>query len=183
MNPLKSLFGQVFESAHRTEASDESRQETAFEWNPDLEVVAPTSAKTFSWERGALAGEPVLGAHAEGSPSRVAPSTPGFEKSSSVSSPPAAAQEWVRPSVPSRPAAVESRQELDTFVAEKREEMERLGREIKEAEQRFAELQERRRVEGRPLLAISDHLAKEPATAPDEGVPVGSPALLRPQGA
>jgi hypothetical protein len=80
-------------------------------------------------------------------------------------------------------AVVRARQELDSFVAEKREEVERLRREIKEAEERFAELQERRRVEERRVLEVSDHLSDGPAATGEEPAPLGSPALLRPQGA
>ena len=80
-------------------------------------------------------------------------------------------------------AVVRARQELDSFVTEKKAEVERLRREIKEAEERFAELQERRRVEERRILEVSDHLSDAPAAARDEAPLLGSPALLRPQGA
>jgi hypothetical protein len=80
-------------------------------------------------------------------------------------------------------AVVRARQELDAFVAEKRAEVERLRREIKEAEERFAELQERRRVEERRLLEVSDHLSEGPTLAREEPALLGSPAVLRPQGA
>lgn len=80
-------------------------------------------------------------------------------------------------------AVVRARQELDAFVTEKRTEVERLRREIQEAEQRFAELQERRRVEERRILEVSDHLSDAPLSSPEELGPLGSPAALRPQGA
>lgn len=80
-------------------------------------------------------------------------------------------------------AVIRARQELDSFVAEKRAEVERLRREIKEAEERFAELQERRRVEERRIVEVSDHLSDAPPTARDEPSLLGSPGLLRPQGA
>jgi len=80
-------------------------------------------------------------------------------------------------------AVVRARQELDAFVTEKRTEVERLRREIQEAEQRFAELQERRRVEERRILEVSDHLSDAPLSSREELGPLGSPAALRPQGA
>ncbi len=80
-------------------------------------------------------------------------------------------------------AVIRARQELDSFVAEKRAEVERLRREIKEAEERFAELQERRRVEERRILEVSDHLSDAPTSIREESAPLGSPAVLRPQGA
>ena len=51
-------------------------------------------------------------------------------------------------------AVLRARQELDAFVTEKRSEVERLRREIKDAEERFAELQDRRRVEERRILEV-----------------------------
>jgi anion-transporting ArsA/GET3 family ATPase len=80
-------------------------------------------------------------------------------------------------------AVIRARQELDAFVTEKRAEVERLRREIKEAEARFAEIQERRRIEERRILEVSDHLSDAPPVARDEALPSGAPALLRPQGA
>lgn len=77
---------------------------------------------------------------------------------------------------------VRARQELDAFVTEKRAEVERLKRDIKEAEERFAELQERRRVEERRIMEVSDHLSDTPPPTRDE-LPLMAPALLRPQGA
>lgn len=80
-------------------------------------------------------------------------------------------------------AVIRARQELDAFVTEKRAEVERLRREIKEAEARFAEIQERRRIEERRILEVSDHLSDAPPVAREEALPSGAPALLRPQGA
>lgn len=79
-------------------------------------------------------------------------------------------------------AVVRARQELDAFVTEKRAEMERLRREIKEAEERFAELQERRRVEERRIVEVSDHLQETAPSPREEAGLLGSP-LLRPHGA
>ena len=80
-------------------------------------------------------------------------------------------------------AVVRARQELDAFVTEKRAEVERLRREIKEAEERFSELQERRRVEERRIVEVSDHLSDAPPQTREEPPLLGSPAVLRPQGA
>jgi hypothetical protein len=80
-------------------------------------------------------------------------------------------------------AVVRARQELDSFAAEKRAEVERLRREIKEAEERFAEIQERRRVEERRIVEVSEHLSDSPPGARDDAPMLGSPGLLRPQGA
>ncbi len=80
-------------------------------------------------------------------------------------------------------AVVKARQELDAFVTEKRAEVERLRREITEAEERFAELQERRRVEERRILEVSDHLSDAAPGERDEPPLLGSAAVLRPQGA
>ena len=80
-------------------------------------------------------------------------------------------------------AVIRARQELDSFVTEKRAEMERLRREIKEAEERFAELQERRRVEERRIIEVADHLTDAPSTGREEPALLASPGLLRPQGA
>jgi hypothetical protein len=79
-------------------------------------------------------------------------------------------------------AVVRARQELDAFVTEKRAEVERLRREIKEAEERFAELQERRRAEERRIVEVSDHLSDTVPSDRDDAPLLGSPALLRPQG-
>jgi hypothetical protein len=81
-------------------------------------------------------------------------------------------------------AVLRARQELDAFVTEKRSEVERLRREIKDAEERFAELQERRRVEERRILEVSDHLSETPSSPAREDTPaLGAPVVLRPQGA
>ena len=80
-------------------------------------------------------------------------------------------------------AVVRARQELDAFVTEKRAEVERLRGEIKEAEERFSELQERRRVEERRIVEVSDHLSDAPPSTREEPPLLGSSAVLRPQGA
>ena len=80
-------------------------------------------------------------------------------------------------------AVVRARQELDSFVTEKRAEVERLRRETKEAEERFGELQERRRVEERRIVEVSEHLLDTPSGGRDEAPLLGPAAVLRPQGA
>lgn len=80
-------------------------------------------------------------------------------------------------------AVIRARQELDAFVTEKRAEVERLRREIKEAEERFAELQERRRVEERRIVEVAEHLADPAAPAGDNAGLLGPAVILRPQGA
>ena len=80
-------------------------------------------------------------------------------------------------------AVIRARQELDAFVTEKRTEVERLRREIKEAEELFAELQERRRFEERRIVEVSDHLSDAPASTREEQSLLSAPVVLRPQGA
>ncbi|MEO8360870.1 MAG: hypothetical protein ABI672_12635 [Vicinamibacteria bacterium] len=53
MNPLKNLFSKVFESTTPPDAKTEvSKENGAFEWNPEEESVAATSAQGSSWKRG-----------------------------------------------------------------------------------------------------------------------------------
>jgi hypothetical protein len=80
-------------------------------------------------------------------------------------------------------AVIRARQELEAFVAEKRAEVERLRREIKDAEERFAILQERRRVEERRILEVADHLSEAPSGTREEAPVLGAATVLRPQGA
>jgi len=51
MNSLKNLLNKVFESAPPANSPNPPREESAFEWNPDEETVAPTSAQAPSWRR------------------------------------------------------------------------------------------------------------------------------------
>lgn len=51
MNPLKTLFNKVFESTPPQDPLVLPREEPEFEWNPDEETVAPTSARALSWRR------------------------------------------------------------------------------------------------------------------------------------
>ncbi len=52
MNPLKTLFNKVFDSAPPADPSNAPKEDATFEWNPDEETVAPTSARTPSWKWG-----------------------------------------------------------------------------------------------------------------------------------
>jgi hypothetical protein len=51
MNPLKNLLNKVFDQTPPVDPAAPPAEETAFEWNPDAESVAPTSARTTSWKR------------------------------------------------------------------------------------------------------------------------------------
>lgn len=51
MTSLKNLLNKVFESAPPAHSPNPPREETAFEWNPDEETVAPTSSRGASWRR------------------------------------------------------------------------------------------------------------------------------------
>ena len=57
MNPLKNLLNKVFDQTPPVDPAVPAVEETAFEWNPDAESVAPTSARTTSWKRNDAAGE------------------------------------------------------------------------------------------------------------------------------
>lgn len=52
MNPLKNLFNKVFDQTPPQSPADAPREDAAFEWNPDQETVAPTTARSTSWKRG-----------------------------------------------------------------------------------------------------------------------------------
>lgn len=52
MNPLKSIFRYVFPPPPPADSMDDSAENVAFEWNPEDEAVAPTSARDISWKRG-----------------------------------------------------------------------------------------------------------------------------------
>ena len=51
MNPLKNLFSKVFEGTPPQEGQKAPAENAAFEWNPEEETVAPTTAKAVSWHR------------------------------------------------------------------------------------------------------------------------------------
>lgn len=57
MNPLKNFLNKVFDQAPPVDPAAPPAEETAFEWNPDAESVAPTSARTTSWKRNDAPGE------------------------------------------------------------------------------------------------------------------------------
>lgn len=109
MNPLKNLFSKVFETAPSADAkADASKDNGAFEWNPEEETVAPTSAQGASWKRGGTADEaPVRGA-GEASHTEIAASahtlpSPTFERSAPTPSPETvqtiARPSWAEPAV------------------------------------------------------------------------------------
>jgi hypothetical protein len=108
MNPLKNLFSKVFETAPPDGAkADASKDNGAFEWNPEEETVAPTSAQGSSWKRGNAADERAAHVPGEATHSDIAASanslpTPTFEKSpvaSSTQSAPTARPSWSEPAV------------------------------------------------------------------------------------
>lgn len=124
MNPLKNLFKKVFDQTPPQSPADPSQEDAAFEWNPDQETVAPTSARATSWKRGDTPDEAPLRVPGEPSDADIAAAahslpTPTFEKVSAraqkpgqalVSPPPppmaspapvlVSSENWVRPSVP-----------------------------------------------------------------------------------
>ena len=51
MNPLKNLFNKVFDQTAPAEPVKPPAEDAAFEWNPDQETVAPTTARAASWKR------------------------------------------------------------------------------------------------------------------------------------
>jgi hypothetical protein len=86
MNPLKTLFNKVFDTAPPESAKPPS-DDAAFEWNPEEETVAPTSAKTISWKRGDTPDEGPKRIPGEATDADIAASahnlpTPMFERNS-----------------------------------------------------------------------------------------------------
>ena len=130
MNPIKNLLNKVFDPSPAADAPA-GKEDVAFEWNPDEETVAPTSARSTSWKRGEVAEEPSSRVQPGVSDAAAAAHSlpaPTFERASPKGKPPApissrveaparapeparpSAEEWVRPSVPevvpAAPAAV-----------------------------------------------------------------------------
>ena len=132
MNPLKNLFNKVFEATPTEGAASAPKEESAFEWNPDEETVAATSARQTSWKRGEAAEGGPRRAAGDASHEAIAASAqsvpvPEFERpkpsqkavqpeivaptpaAAVVAPPPAAVVEpWVRPSIPERAAVTET---------------------------------------------------------------------------
>jgi hypothetical protein len=86
MNPLKNLFNKVFESTPSVESPTVPQEDAAFEWNPDEETVAPTSARAVSWKRGDTPDEGPQRVAGEATDADIAASahnlpTPMFERS------------------------------------------------------------------------------------------------------
>ena len=115
MNPLKTLFKKVFDSAPPIDpTADASKEGAAFEWNPEDEAVAPTSATGTSWKRGNIPDDGPRRVHGEATDSDIAASahnlpTPMFEEhSSSAAEPPAtSAKPFWDEAPPARPAVNE----------------------------------------------------------------------------
>ena len=85
MNPLKNLFNKVFDQTPPAGPADPSKEDAAFEWNPDQETVAPTSARATSWKRGDTSDEAPLRVPGEPTDADIAAAahslpTPTFEK-------------------------------------------------------------------------------------------------------
>jgi len=85
MNPLKNLFNKVFDQTPPQSPADPSKEDAAFEWNPDQETVAPTSVRASSWKRGDTPDEAPLRAPGEPTDADIAAAahslpTPTFEK-------------------------------------------------------------------------------------------------------
>ena len=109
MNPLKNLFSKVFESTPGADAkSDASKENGAFEWNPEEETVAPTSAQGVSWKRGGAADESAARTAVEKTADVVATAhnlpTMSFDKTTSApaseSQPAIIRPMWNEPAVP-----------------------------------------------------------------------------------
>jgi hypothetical protein len=121
MNPLKNLFNKVFTEAAPPNPEGPAKEDAAFEWNPDRETVAPTSARSTSWKRD-LSEEAPLRAPSEPTGAEIAAAaqslpTPTFEKAAPkiqkvddtlvspapIPPPPppvVSSENWVKPSVP-----------------------------------------------------------------------------------
>lgn len=85
MNPLKNLFNKVFDQTPPQGPADASKEDAAFEWNPDQETVAPTTARSTSWKRGDTPDEGPLRTPGEPTNADIAAAaqslpTPTFEK-------------------------------------------------------------------------------------------------------
>jgi len=85
MNPLKNLFNKVFDQTPPQSPADPSKEDAAFDWNPDQETVAPTSVRATSWKRGDTPDEAPLRVPGEPTDADIAAAahslpTPTFEK-------------------------------------------------------------------------------------------------------
>ena len=89
MNPLKTLFNKVFDSPPPpSDAADALKDDGAFEWNPDEEVVAPTSALATSWKRGGTSDDAPSPAFGEATPVDQTPSAHDLPKPTFERNPP-----------------------------------------------------------------------------------------------
>jgi hypothetical protein len=124
MNPLKNLFNKVFTEAAPPNPAGPGKEDAAFEWNPDQETVAPTTARSSSWKREEVPEAATIRAAREAAsadnPASVPPlPTPTFERTTPkiampdetlVSPPPSTppsltSENWVKPSIPEPSAA------------------------------------------------------------------------------
>ncbi len=111
MNPLKNLFNKVFDQSPPQTPADSSKEDAAFEWNPDQETVAPTSVRSTSWKRGDTPDEAPLRAPGEPSGADIAAAahslpTPTFEKVSPTAGPDATLVTAPPPVEPVPPAPI-----------------------------------------------------------------------------
>ena len=110
MNPLKNLFNKVFDQAPPQSPADPSKEDAAFEWNPDQETVAPTSARSISWKRGDTPDDAPVRVPGEPTDADIAAAahslpTPTFEKVSARAPRPDATLVSPPPLVESAPQA------------------------------------------------------------------------------
>jgi hypothetical protein len=136
MNPLKTLFNKVFDQTPPASSANTAGEDAGFEWNPDQETVAPTTARSSSWKRGDTSDEAPIRVPGEPTDADIAAAahslpTPTFERSSpraaraedapapvaameaaapepAPMSPRVSSDDWVRASVPELPAPVPS---------------------------------------------------------------------------
>jgi hypothetical protein len=113
MNPLKTLFSKVFDPAPPGDGANAVKDDGAFEWNPDDEIVAPTSVRAASWKRGDTPDDVPGPVQAEAMTAELATSAHDLPKPTFERTPPAAAEPkvapvrlWNEPAVPATPRAL-----------------------------------------------------------------------------
>ena len=102
MNPLKNLFNKVFDQTPPADSANAPHEDAGFEWNPDQETVAPTTARATSWKRDDTADEAPIRVPGEPTDADIAAAAhslpaPTFEKTSSRASRP---RDTLTPSAP-----------------------------------------------------------------------------------
>lgn len=93
MNPLRNLFNKVFDQTPPADSANAPKEDAGFEWNPDQETVAPTSARATSWKRDDAADDAPIRVPGEPTDADIATAAhslpaPTFEKTSSRASRP-----------------------------------------------------------------------------------------------